>query len=383
MWTRSDGSEFVRKTGRVPSIAWIAVLALVGVALLTVPAFADGEYRSARTFAESYGLSYRVLTEGDAIGCVLANSEHRIVALEGMRNVVLDGRVMPFDDPVRMNGDTITLPKEAIDLLDGRLGIEAAPPAEPATTDAPDPSLPSTPSVFRVVIDPGHGGRDPGASYGGLHEKTVNLDIALRLAKELRARDMTVVLTRTDDRSLRLMDRVAMANQARPDLFVSVHANAERSLSVSGAMTLYPADERLGNKPDIHSRARLAMGQPSAGHVRFGAAGPVARTALLAVTYAAFEAYRGNSIRAASAIQDALAPVNGTRPRNNGVIEDWRGLAVLSWVHAPAVLVEVDFLSNGAARRKLAKSAHRQRIAEALADGIETYLQATETEEGT
>ncbi|MHA7840168.1 MAG: N-acetylmuramoyl-L-alanine amidase family protein, partial [bacterium] len=93
-----------------------------------------------------------------------------------------------------------------------------------------------------VVLDAGHGGHDEGATGpSGLHEKDLVLDVARRLAHRLRARGLRVVLTREDDRFLSLEQRTAVANDARADLFLSIHANASRSTRPKGVETYFAA----------------------------------------------------------------------------------------------------------------------------------------------
>lgn len=98
---------------------------------------------------------------------------------------------------------------------------------DPASSPTEPPPPPPDPSAPVVVLDPGHGGEDPGAiGINGLMEKAVNLAIAQQTAAILRQQRLTVVMTRTDDRTLSLTDRVALAEQARASLFVSIHANS-------------------------------------------------------------------------------------------------------------------------------------------------------------
>jgi N-acetylmuramoyl-L-alanine amidase len=93
-----------------------------------------------------------------------------------------------------------------------------------------------------VVVDPGHGGRDPGATgIGGLREKDVNLSISKRLAKRLKSRGFQVILTRNDDRSLSLEERTAIAESAGGDVFISIHANASRRSKTRG-IEIYTLD---------------------------------------------------------------------------------------------------------------------------------------------
>lgn len=185
----------------------------------------------------------------------------------------------------------------------------------------------------KVVIDPGHGGRDPGATGPtGLHEKDVVLDVALKLAAYLHGKGVRTVLTRQSDVFVSLADRVAVANRERPDLFVSIHANSNKVHGLRGSMTLYPND------------------------------GPR-------------EAAPNPSEKAAGVIESALAPITGRcGAGQDGLVEDVRQLRVLRRTHAPAVLVEADFLSNPTSERLLASAAYRRAIAEAIGSAIMEYL---------
>ena len=100
-----------------------------------------------------------------------------------------------------------------------------------------------------VVIDPGHGGKDPGAvGIGNVYEKDINLKLAVMLAKRLRARSFNVVMTRTDDRFINLEDRTAIAESARGDIFVSIHVNASENKKLRGIEIYYlDADHKRHN----------------------------------------------------------------------------------------------------------------------------------------
>jgi len=94
--------------------------------------------------------------------------------------------------------------------------------------------------IRKVIIDPGHGGRDPGAiGVGGVREKDINLRLSKLLARRLRARSFDVVLTREDDRYVDLEERTVIAESAGGDLFVSIHANAARNKSLRGIEVYY------------------------------------------------------------------------------------------------------------------------------------------------
>jgi N-acetylmuramoyl-L-alanine amidase len=177
---------------------------------------------------------------------------------------------------------------------------------------------------FRVVIDPGHGGPDPGAvGIDGLRETDVVLDVALQVARLLQARGVQVLMTRTSEVDVDLPPRVSLANRSRADLFVSLHANA---LSM--------------NRPDVN------------GIETFYFAGGRSRD--LAVT-----------------IQDQLmavspgTPDRGARPGRFFVIRR---------TVMPSVLAEMGFVTGEIDAPRLASPAFRRRLAQAVANGILSYL---------
>jgi len=181
-----------------------------------------------------------------------------------------------------------------------------------------------------IVIDPGHGGRDPGArGVDGVWEKDIVLDVARDLAHRLRERlEATVVLTRESDETLSLAQRAALA-RGHASLFVSLHANTSPQPWMHGIQTFYTAAGPYS--PDSRRLARLVH------H------------------------------RVLSAINGSYGPVRdgGVRPRR---------LAVLRHAGAPALLFEAAYLSNPADRRRLSDSSYRDATVAGLADGIFDFL---------
>jgi len=341
------------------------------IALSFAAARGEGDYVSARDLAKAHGLTYADISQGNLRGCRLTGEGRNATLFADLRSVMIDGAVVQLSRPVVWDGSEILLPSEAADIVARGL-------AKPSGETPPVREIIKKRSPrkrdFKIVLDPGHGGRDPGAiGPTGLYEKTVNLDIALRLAAKLRAKGVAVTLTRDRDMHLGathsqdLNARVAIANRVSPDLFMSIHANAEVSRSRSGALSLYPDDTALANAMDDVRRNGAGVVSPR----ELGAGGPVTRTALLAAAGAALDAYRARSILASRIIQAQLSPVTGCIERANGVIEDFRGLRVLRNVRCPAVLVEVDFLSNRDSERRLRTTEYRERIADALAEAVE------------
>ncbi len=195
-----------------------------------------------------------------------------------------------------------------------------APPPPPAR--AAQPPVPTGLGGRIVVIDPGHGGKDPGAiSVHGDKEKAIVLEVAQIVTDELLRRGADARLTRTDDRFVELEDRSAMANRLRADLFVSIHADAARNRAARG-FTVY-----VSRQPGRASQA---------------AADAIARR-----------------------LQATGAASRGRKEAN---------YRVLVTTTCPAVLVELGYLSHFGEAARLAMPAYRRQLAQAVADGIADYL---------
>lgn len=214
-----------------------------------------------------------------------------------------------------------TTHKTKISDLDPHVGVypgrEARLPPPPKKTPVRRPSGPAS-----VVVDAGHGGRDPGAQGGSaLPEKTINLKIATKLANKLRARGIAVEATRTTDVFIELADRAAKADRARTGLFVSIHADANRKPQISGT-TVYIA-RNAGSESVAAGRSIVA------------------------------------------ALERAGIACRGLNRANYHVLVD----------HSrPAVLVECGFLTNRAEAAKLNTDAYQERVAAAIAEGIAAHF---------
>ena len=212
----------------------------------------------------------------------------------------------------------------------------------------------------KVVIDPGHGGKDPGAiGRDGLREKDVNLSIALRLARLLREREIAVVLTRESDVFVPLDKRVKMSNGESPDLFISIHTNSSKFKAARGVETFF-----IRETTDDLARARAAgrMGGTVEGvDLKQGDAylGVALRHTLLDVS-------RSRSLKIGTKIQKSLH--KGLLTQDRGV--KGAGFRVLKGALCPALLVEVGFISNPPTEKKLKNPRYLDRIAKAISAGM-------------
>ncbi len=178
-----------------------------------------------------------------------------------------------------------------------------------------------TASAQHIVIDPGHGGKDPGSISYGVAEKTLTLDLAKRLEKILRTKGYKTTLTRNSDRFIPLENRAAVANRIPGSIFVSLHFNGHRDRSISGFETFYYPGSTKG---------RLL----------------------------------------ASKVQQELKGRLSSRDRG---IKPGR-LKVLEHTKGTAILVESGFLTNRWENQRCSAAWFRQILAEEIAQGIRAYL---------
>lgn len=217
----------------------------------------------------------------------------------------------------------------------------------------------------RIVLDPGHGGIDPGAIANGLTEASVVLDIALRIEALLLQQPGTeVILTRRSDQFMPLEERTALANRSQADIFVSIHANASRAGSANGVETYFLNFATTPEAEMVAARENAATGQTM--------------TNLADIIRAiALNSKLDESRDLATFLQQAL--VRRLRGANRSVKDlgvKQAPFVVLVGADMPSVLVEVSFITNQNEARLLKNPAYRQRIAEAIADGIRRYQQA-------
>jgi len=217
-----------------------------------------------------------------------------------------------------------------------------------------------------VVIDPGHGGNDPGASAKGLQEKEVCLDVARRLAALLgETPGYRPILTRSTDCLIPLRERMRFAEEKKADLFVSIHVNAAHSQAAQGVEVFFLS---IGAASDQEARelARLeneADPGPTAQEEQF-------RQLPFMVDLRQSDTMLRSS-RAAEVVLHVLTEQKLAEER--GVKQ--AGFAVLKSLQVPSILVEIGFLSSPQDRANLRTADHRQRLAEALARGIELYFE--------
>lgn len=261
-----------------------------------------------------------------------------------------------------------------IDIFPRRRGEPDPPPATASAPDEPEPSAPVAESPRSplgrevvVVIDAGHGGEDPGAIYRGHREKSIALDIAKRLKREIDARPgYRAVLTRKGDYFVSLARRRELADEAQGDLMLSIHCNSAPNGQAGGVELYYLSTKGASSRraqalADLENRADLVGGMhPKAGDEEYRLvlnrqlktniqrSGKVAEVLRLA-------AHRDPQIRSNRKVKRA-------------------GLAVCKMVSMPSVLVEVGFFTNRKDFQLLTSPDGRRGYARWLARGVEDYF---------
>jgi N-acetylmuramoyl-L-alanine amidase len=255
------------------------------------------------------------------------------------------------------------------------LAVPVVPSVPTASAPSPAPAAPKANTVggfsiarqlglgvSRIVIDPGHGGHDPGALVKGLNEAELTLDIALRLEKLLQAEPgLEVVLTRRSNVYIPLEERTALANREGADLFLSIHANASRNTEARGVETYFLS---FASSPDAESVAA----RENSASVRDMHTLPDIIKAI------ALNNKLDESRDLASMVQEALISRlrrSNKNVRNLGVKK--APFVVLIGAQMPSVLAEVSFLTNKQELQLLKTPAYKQRIAEALHAAVMRY----------
>ncbi len=229
-------------------------------------------------------------------------------------------------ESIRSSGGIVQVPRSLVPL------IRQALPAAPAQV-APRPVAPEGPIRGLVILDPGHGGKDPGAlgSLAGqssrVEEKALNLQLARKVSSQLKGKGVRVMLTRYRDTTVSLEDRVKMANTHSAALFVSLHANSSKANPQAQGFQIYIAAVASND-------TRSAAKQVATSFKRAG-----------------FESH-GPAVR-----EDKARP-----------------LFVLRQTRGPALLVETGFMSNAQDLSRLVRSDYQDRLAGAIAEGIITHL---------
>jgi N-acetylmuramoyl-L-alanine amidase len=329
------------------------------------------------------------LEVGDAILRRIRTGQYTLdtarIVLDLVRNV--DARAFVLPDPYRLIVDLKDKSAPADVTVSGITRLDTARPrrSDGSAAIAPpvrktEPSSPRSDTAtsldrrFRVVLDPGHGGTDPGAhGLRGIDEKEVVLAISKLLADELRADGIDVSMTRSDDRFLSLEERTALANAQGADLFISVHANASTNPGLRGVEIYYL------NNTDNRGTLRLAAME---NNLRWNPHDPRLQTEIPDLSYILSDLRQTYKVEESKQLAEALQQSVVSR-----LASDYDGVEdlgvkegpfyVLVGAYMPCVLVEVSFLTNPLDGSRLGTAAYRRALAAGIHEGIRRYIAQT------
>ncbi len=226
--------------------------------------------------------------------------------------------------------------------------------------------------VKKVVIDPGHGGKDPGAmGPTGVMEKDVVLAIARRLQKKLKEKlRLEAILTRDSDKFLPLEERTALANTQKADLFVSIHTNAHRNQRICGISTY------LLNVATDKEAARVAAFENAVSAKKISDLEKILSDLML-------NSKINESSRLADAVQNGLVK---RLPKKYSIIKDLgvkqAPFYVLIGAQMPSIMVETSFITNKREEKRLASPSYQDAVAEGILAGIRSYIKQIESVPG-
>jgi N-acetylmuramoyl-L-alanine amidase len=271
-------------------------------------------------------------------------------------------------------GNAIPQPKSKLGLANVGKSSNGKPDlVQPASTPQPTRGGQSTLTralglkIGRIVIDAGHGGHDTGTiGPTGLMEKDLCLDVALRLGKIIQQRlpGADVVFTRSDDTFIPLEERTHIANEAKADMFISIHANSSQDTGARGIETYYLNLKGSAEAMEVAARENATDDQGI--HELQDLVKQIARTEKI-----------DESKEFAEDVQDSLSKriQKSAKPvKNRGVRK--APFVVLIGADMPSILTEISFLSNPADEKMLKQPEHRQRVAEGIYQGVASYLQS-------
>ena len=320
------------------------------------------------------GKSVKDVTIGDGLlkGARVGQYKAEVVRVVLDTENIKDYKIFPLSDPARLIIDVrgerqmeISRLEPIVSTMPERIVVPKLEDQPPVVEKKNKPSKKTVLSkIRRIVVDPGHGGHDPGAvGPNGIQEKDVVLAIGLRL-KELFKEELgvDVVMTRSTDVFIPLEERTAIANKVGADLFLSVHANAAPNRSAAGIETYYL------NLAKTDKVAQLAAKENGTSLEKV--------SVLQAILFDLMANYKLNdSAHLADEVQKSLHKKIRTRHadvKNLGVKQG--PFYVLVGASMPSILVETAFLSNATEESRLKDPAYQEMTANGILEGVRSYI---------
>jgi N-acetylmuramoyl-L-alanine amidase len=339
-----------------------ALLLLAGMTALPAASGQEGATGYVGVYKLAEELQLAMFFDDLSNRLTLVSEDAEAVVTPGLDVATLDSRSVKLDGRVRLKKGEVQIPESFALRLKKQIEQKRAERKKKERA-----LLAKGKKLKRIVLDPGHGGRFPGACAHGLEEKEINLSVARKLKRLLEDQGIEVLMTRTrdtelsEDLSTDLDLRCDFTNSKRADLFVSIHANAGPP-SATGFEVFIPRPEYELDKRTAKAARRAPLeGEMVEGEIKKGAGLDTMAWRMLLQEY-----YTQSKSLAQRICQGLSMHIDD----NNRGVFNHREFRVITYTHCPAVLVEMGFMSNRATARKLATDSYRTSIAKGIAKGI-------------
>jgi N-acetylmuramoyl-L-alanine amidase len=333
-----------------------------------VKVFNGGQYIPLVKLCDVYGLDWKwdPYTKSAVI-----ERKGKIALVAGSDSILINGALVKLDRPVIQTDGAMYVP---ISFMKQALSRIVEYPLSKRPAEMPISGGSGRFTIRSVVIDPGHGGKDPGAIGGRLHikERDLTLAVSKRLKNKLEENGMKVIITRDTDTFIPLPKRADIANRSGADLFISVHINASRSRAMNGFECYY-----LSEATDDNARALEALENAS---IKLGEGAALEHSS--GVDKALWDMTLTENRRESAALASYVcsAVESSSAARNRGIRT--ARFSVLKGTRMPAVLLEMGYISNRDEERRMTDDRYWDRMIDAVAQGILAYRSEYERTEG-
>ncbi|MFA5255117.1 MAG: N-acetylmuramoyl-L-alanine amidase [Candidatus Omnitrophota bacterium] len=318
----------------------------------------------------TYGIEWKW---DSVIRTAVITKNGKIVLRPGSDRILVNGEERRLSSPVVLANGAVFVPVTFVRNVLGLI-VEIRPAAEKDFEKIPPVCVPGRYSIKSIVIDAGHGGKDPGAIGRRLHikEKNLTLSIAKKLKRILEDNGIRVIMTRDSDEFVSLPERVRIANSSGADLFISIHINASRSRSMNGFECYYLSEATNDNARALEAFENATLKTDEGTVVEHS--GNLDKT----LWDMKLTENRRESAQLASDICNAVD--NSLVARNRGV--KTARFYVIKLTRIPSVLIEIGYLSNKFEELKLRDDGYINRVVDVIAKGILAYKNKYERTEG-
>lgn len=350
-------------------------LILTGCATVPPGQQPDGRYSYNEVYLKDACRRYDIVWDWDQITQIitLRKGDMTATTLIDSDLVLLGEKQIVLNKPLRLKKGAIIIPKDFHEKVLVPLNKNTAAPRDVARRDLPDNDYKRKPAsagsyriekIREVIVDAGHGGKDPGAmGQNKSREKDIVLDISRRVKRILERQGIKVYMTRDDDNFITLQDRTEIASKTKADAFISIHANSSPKRSVSGIEVFALRNLTQAEKEDENRRINKKIFMS---HLSANARD---KNVELIVEDLMYEYKQNESLILARSMGENLSRT--LKASNRGT--KTAGFYVLRNTFIPAVLVEVGFVSNAKEERLLKSESYRDKIAKSIANSLLDY----------